>query len=108
MERGFRFLKDPLFVASALFLKLPKRLMVYAAPEHRLRQGLAQHSQSFPDQKGKPTQRPAARWVFQFFSDVHVLVAASVAEVALKLNSHHRALLQLLGERYVALCANSG
>lgn len=119
VERGFRFLKDPLFVASALFLKLPRRLMalmavmplclmVYAALEHRLRQGLAQHSQSFPDQRGKPTQRPTARWVFQFFSDVHVLVVASVAEVVLNLNSHHRAMLEILGERYVALYANSG
>ena len=28
MERGFRFLKDPLFFASSLFLKNPKRIMV--------------------------------------------------------------------------------
>ena len=26
-ERGFRFLKDPLFFASSLFLKNPKRIM---------------------------------------------------------------------------------
>jgi transposase len=119
VERGFRFLKDPLFVASALFLKLPRRLMalmavmtlclmIYAALEHRLRQGLAQHSQTFPDQKGKPTARPTARWVFQFFNDIHILVVASVAEVVLNLNSHHRALLEFLGERYVKLYANSG
>jgi transposase len=56
VERGFRFLKDPLFMASTRFLKSPRRvmalmaimtlclLMVYAALEHRLRQGLAQPS----------------------------------------------------------------
>jgi transposase len=118
VERGFRFLKDPLFVAAALFLKLPRRLMalmavmtlclmVYAALEHRLRQGLAQHASTFPDQKGKPTERPTARWVFQFFGGIHVLVVASLSEVVLNLNPHHRGLLKLLGERYVALYANS-
>jgi len=69
VERGFRFLKDPLFMASTLFLKSPRRimtlcLMVYAALEHRIRQGLAEQSQAYPDQKGKPTERPTARWVF--------------------------------------------
>lgn len=119
VERGFRFLKDPLFMASTLFLKSPARLMalmavmtlclmVYAALEHRLRQGLAQQTQRFPDQKGKATERPTTRWVFQFFTDIHILVVASVAEVVLNLNIHHRALLALLGERYVALYANSG
>jgi hypothetical protein len=36
------------------------------------------------------------------------LFVASVAEVVLNLSSHHRALLAALGERYVALDANSG
>jgi transposase len=27
VERGFRFLKDPLFLASSLYLKSPKRIM---------------------------------------------------------------------------------
>ena len=27
IERGFRFLKDPLFMASTLYLKSPKRIM---------------------------------------------------------------------------------
>ena len=119
VERGFRFLKDPLFMASTLFLKSARRLMalmavmtlclmVYAALEHRIRQGLARQAQTFPDQKGKPAARPTARWVFQFFADIHILAVASVAEVVLNLNAHHRALLALLGERYVTLYANSG
>jgi transposase len=119
VERGFRFLKDPLFMASTLFLKTPRRimalmaimtlcLMVYAALEHRIRQSLAQQSQTFPDQKGKPTARPTARWVFQSFIDIHVLVVAPFTEVVPNLKAHHRALLALLGERYVAVYANSG
>ena len=119
VERGFRFLKDPLFMASALFLKSPRRimalmaimtlcLMVYAALEHRIRQGLAQQSQTFPDQKGKPTERPTARWVFQSFMDIHILTLPTLAEIVLNLKAHHRVLLNLLGERYVAVYANSG
>ncbi|MBC1195828.1 transposase [Microcystis aeruginosa BLCCF158] len=30
IERGFRFLKDPLFFASSLFLKTPERIMALA------------------------------------------------------------------------------
>jgi len=119
VERGFRFLKDPLFMASTLFLKSPRRimalmaimtlcLMVYAALEHRIRQGLAQQSQTFPDQKGKPTERPTARWVFQSFMDIHLLTLPTLAEIVLNLKAHHKALLNLLGERYVAVYANSG
>ena len=119
VERGFRFLKDPLFLASTLFLKSAKRimalmaimtlcLMVYATLEHRIRQSLAQQSKTFPDQKGKPTARPTARWVFQSFMDIHLLTLPSLAEIVPNLKTHHRALLALLGDRYVALYANSG
>jgi transposase len=119
VERGFRFLKDPLFMASTLFLKSPRRimalmavmtlcLMVYAALEHRIRKGLAQQSLTFPDQKGKPAERPTARWVFQSFMDIHLLTLPTLAEIVLNLKAHHKALLNLLGERYVAVYANSG
>ena len=119
VERGFRFLKDPMFLAATLFLKSAKRimalmaimtlcLMVYAALEHRIRQSLAQQSKTFPDQKCKPTERPTARWVFQSFIDIHILILPTLAEVVLNLKTKHRALLDLLGDRYVALYANSG
>jgi transposase len=119
VERGFRFLKDPLFMASTLFLKSPRRimalmavmtlcLMVYAALEHRIRKGLAQQSLTFPDQKGKPAERPTARWVFQSFMDIHLLTLPTLAEIVSNLKAHHKALLNLLGERYVAVYANSG
>ena len=53
VETGFRFLKNPEFLASSLFLKRPERIMallmimtlvfVYAALEYRIRQKLQQH-----------------------------------------------------------------
>lgn len=117
-ERGFRFLKDPLFLASSLFLKSPKRilgsprmvmticLLVYAALQHRIRQSLQQQQQSFPDQRGKPSQKPTARWVFQCFVGIHLLAIDSQSlarqELVLNLKDHHQQLLSLLGRRYEA------
>ena len=111
VERGFRFLKDPMFLASSLFLKSPARIMalmfvmtvcllVYTALQHRIRQGLCRDGVGFPDQKGKATQSPTARWVFQCFVGVHLLVIGREEEVVLNLKEHHRQLLRVLGQRY--------
>lgn len=118
VERGFRFLKDPLFMASTLFLKSVGRIMalmmvmtlcllVYAAIEYRIRQGLKQKEQTFPDQLGNETARPTARWIFQFFSGIRLLIVGGARRIVLNMNEHHRALLALLGSRYVALYENS-
>ena len=111
-EHGFRFLKDPLFLASSLFLKSPQRIMallfvmtlcllVYAALEYRLREALKRQSQTFPDQKGRLTQRPTTRWVFQYFVSIHLLIVET-QELVLNLNEHHCTVLAVLGERYQA------
>ena len=84
VERGFRFLKDSLFFAHSLFLKKPSRIMallmvmglsllIYALAEHQLRQQLLERDETIPDQKGKPTQRPTARRVFQIMEGIDVL-----------------------------------
>jgi transposase len=118
VERGFRFLKDPMFLASTLFLKKVERIMallmvmtvcllVYAALEHRIRKTLKQHSACVPDQKGKPTQRPTARWVFELFLDVHLLTIRAAETIlrtlVLNLQDELRTLLVLLGQRYERL-----
>ena len=84
MERGFRFLKSPDFLTSALFLKKPERieallmvmtcsLMIYAALEHRIREELKIKQRSILDIKQKPTQTPTVRWVFSRFMGIHEL-----------------------------------
>lgn len=112
-ERGFRFLKDPMFLAATLFLKKVERIMallmvmtvcllVYAALEHRVRTTLATPGVSVPDQKGIPTQKPTARWVFELFLDVHLLsVITDTTEVmTMNLKEELRMLLGLLGSAY--------
>lgn len=119
VERGFRFLKDPMFMASTLFLKSTKRLMalmmvmtlcllVYAALEYRIRQALDEHNPIFPNQKGDAVQNPTARWVFQFFSGIHLLVINQLHELILNLNDYQLGLLNLLGQNYEQLYSDSG
>ena len=111
-ERGFRFLKDPQFLASSLYLKKPERVMallmvmtvcllVYAALEYRIRHALKDHGATFPDQKGKRIQNPTARWVFHYFVGIHVLYIPGQGLLVLNLTDEHQHLLQLLGKRYV-------
>jgi transposase len=92
VERGFRFLKDPLFFAASVFLKSPKRiaalgmimalcLLVYNLGQRQLRQALTHQSETIPNQLGKPTSSPTLRWVFQCFMAVHLVVFQGVQQV---------------------------
>jgi transposase len=85
VERGFRFLKDPLFFANTLFLKKPERIMallmimglallVYSLAERKLRLALKEMKATIPNQLGKPTQTPTIRWVFQLFEGLDILL----------------------------------
>jgi transposase len=113
-ERGFRFLKDPQFFASSLYLKKPERIMallmvmtvcllVYTALEYRIRQALNDHEATFPDQKGKRHQHPTARWVFHYVVGIHLLCQAGQWPIVLNLTEDHQHLLRLLGPSYMRL-----
>lgn len=82
VERGFRFLKEPLFFASSLFVKSPKRIMgllmimllsllVYGIAERRMRAALKEQEQTLPNQIKKEIQNPTLRWVFQLLNGIH-------------------------------------
>jgi len=122
VERGFRFLKDPLFLASSVFVKKPERLialslimvlclLVYRLAEVWLRSRLAQTKQTIPDQVHKPTARPTMRWVFQCFEGIellHVRTAATTLTLVLGLQAVHRLILRLLGPPYEQTYTPSG
>ena len=68
-ERGFRFLKDPLFFTSTVFLNSRKRVgalamvmglcfLVYSLGQRALRQYLKRGSQTIQNQLGQPTATP--------------------------------------------------
>ncbi len=121
-ERGFRFLKDPLFLASSVFVKKPERIMalsfimvlcllVYRLAEVRLRARLAETQQTIPDQVHKPTAHPTMRWIFQCFEGIellHVQTDAASLTVVLRLQPLHRLILALLGPLYEHIYNPSG
>ncbi|MGK7878838.1 MAG: IS1634 family transposase [Crocosphaera sp.] len=92
VERGFAFLKDPLFFADSIFLKSPRRietmamlmglcLMVYALGQREVRRQLFTAETGIPNQLGKLTNRPTLRWIFQCFQGVHLLYHQGMKQV---------------------------
>ena len=112
VEGGFRFLKDPLFFVSSLFVKKPSRiqgllmvmtlaLLVYSVAQRRLRQALARQHESLPNQINQPTQRPTLRWVFQLLEGIHrvrVIVQDQVHDLIEGLNEVQIKILRLFGQ----------
>ena len=112
VEGGFRFLKDPLFFVSSLFVKKPTRiqgllmvmtlaLLVYSVAQRRLRQELARQNESLPNQINQPTQRPTLRWVFQLLEGIHrvrVMVQDQVHDLIEGLNEVQIKILRLFGQ----------
>ena len=92
VERGFAFLKDPLFFADSIFLKSPKRietmgmlmglcLMVYSLGQREVRYQLSIAETGIPNQLGKLTERPTLRWIFQCFQGIHLLIHQGIKQV---------------------------
>ena len=112
VERGFRFLKDPLFFADGLFLKNPERIMamlmvmglallVYALAERKLREELKRKGESIPNQVGKPTQSPTMRRVFQMFEGIDILEVKRgrrKRRMVVNLRPVHRKIIRLMGK----------
>jgi transposase len=111
VERGFRFLKDPFFLASSVFVKKPERvialsfimvlcLLVYRLAELLLRRQLVATQQTVPNQVNKPTNRPTMRWIFQCFEGIdllHIRMGSRWHTQVLGLQAFHQQVLRLLG-----------
>lgn len=104
-ERGFRFLKDPLFLADSIFLKSPERiqalalimglcLLVYNLGQRELRSALIRRKETVKNQFGKETSSPTLRWIFQLFQAVHLLKVKGENEIS-NLTEERLNLLQL-------------
>lgn len=112
VERGFRFLKDPLFFVSSLYVKKPSRvsallmvmvlsLLVYGIAERRMRARLAERQETLPNQINQPTQTPTLRWVFQLLCGIHrikVTIAEQVRYVFEGLDPLKQQIILLFGE----------
>ena len=91
-ERGFAFLKDPLFFTDSVFLKSPERietmamlmglcLLVYSLGQRQLRLSLKEAKTGLKNQLGQLTARPTLRWIFQCFQGIHLVVLQGIKQV---------------------------
>ena len=91
-ERGFSFLKDPLFFADSVFLKTPKRietmamfmglcLLVYSLGQREVRRLLEERKTGIKNQLGKLTERPTLRWIFQCFQGIHLVINQGIKQI---------------------------
>ena len=105
-ERGFRFIKDPLFFADSLFVKNPERvetmmmlmglcLLIYNIGQRQLRTKLKKEGAAIKNQVNKLTERPTLRWIFQCFQGVHVLVTEGMKQI-INLNKERQFILNFL------------
>lgn len=105
-ERGFGFLKDPLFFADSIFLKSPERieslamimglcLLVYTLAQRQLRAALFASKSTIKNQLGKATNRPTLRWIFQCFQSIHLVLFNQELQVS-NWNEHRDFILNLL------------
>lgn len=114
VERGFRFLKDPMFFTNSTFLKKPQRiislvmvmglsLLVYAIAQRKLRNALMEMDETVPDQLGKPTKKPTMRWIFQKFENISLLEindGGMISQQVLNMKPLHEKILALMGDEY--------
>src|SRR5207244_768990 len=112
-EGGFRFLKDPLFFVSSLFVKKPSRiqgllmvmtlaLLVYSVAQRCLRHQLARQGETIPNQINQPTARPTLRWIFQLFEGINRVTFAVLGHVKIVmvgLTALRRKIVQLFGQK---------
>ncbi|MGL5061496.1 MAG: IS1634 family transposase [Microcoleus sp.] len=105
-ERGFGFLKDPLFFADSVFLKSPERiealalimglcLLVYTLGQRLLRHNLQCTNSQLKNQLGKLTNRPTLRWICQIFQGIHVVIIQGIQQIS-NLTAERMAILNLL------------
>jgi transposase len=112
VERGFRFLKDPSFLSSSIFLEKPERieallmvmticLMVYAALEYDIRNELKEQNKYFPNQLKKNVQNPTAKWVIYSFHGIHILTNPEAhLQSIINYEPLHKKILKLLDHHF--------
>jgi transposase len=107
-ERGFRFLKDPLFFTASVFVKNPQRveaiamimgvcLLVYNLAQRKLRKELESAQERVRNQVKKLTDKPTMRWIFQMFQAVHLVTLEGGRQVS-NLTEERQQILKNLGK----------
>ena len=108
-ERGFGFLKDPLFFADSIFLKSPERiqamamimglcLLVYTLAQRQIRKALSASKSTIKNKLGKAISNPTMRLIFQRFQSIHLVKLNDEISIS-NWNSEREYILEFLPER---------
>jgi len=119
VERGFRFIKSDEFHLDGIYLKLPSRidalmmimtlsLMVYNVTEYEMRETMAEHKETLPNQKNKQTSRPTLRWVFQMMQNINTLKIGGMTDYVSGRDAEKEKIIKLFGEKACAMYGISG
>jgi len=115
VERGFRFLKDPMFFVDSFWLKNQSRIMamamimglallIYSLAEKKLRAAFIAHDEVFLDRYREQIKTPTIRRVLQTWSGIHVWYIKSdgelIEEAVVNLRPENKQVLRLLGPQY--------
>jgi transposase len=117
-ERGFRFIKEPLFFTSSVFVKNPEGveaigmimglcLLVYTRAQRKLRQHLEATNEGVRNQVKRLTNKPTMPWIFQMFQAVHLVTVNGDKQVS-NLTQDRQDVLKHLGQycsRYYLMLA---
>jgi len=107
-ERGFGFLKDPLFFTDSIFIKSPERiealamimglcLLVYTLAQRQIRAALSASQSTVKNQLGKSINNPTLRWIFQCFESIHLVTLNQETDIS-NLNPERNFILTFLPE----------
>jgi transposase len=114
-ERGFRFLKDPRFMASEVYLKKQSRidalmmimtlcLMVYNFSQYHVRKYLKDNNETLPNQKKKEVQNPTTRWIYEMMCYAVISVIripnskGGYREVVTNIKQVHKKIITIFGK----------
>jgi transposase len=114
---GFRFLKDPIFFTSSLFLKKASRIMgllmvmtlallVYSIAQRRMRNALEIHDQTLPNQINKLISTPTMRWIFQLMEGIHIVqvkIDGAIKTIVHGITEIKRKIILLMGQTIMGI-----
>ncbi len=88
----------------ALIMVMTLSLLIYSLAEKRIRKTPASNEAAIWDQKNKPAQRPAIRWVFMISEDVLLLYYGNKTIEAMNIREEHIRVLNCLGSSCKKMC----
>jgi transposase len=115
-ERGFKFIKDPVFMLDKIFLKLPRRIMaltmvialcllVYTLAQYKLRKNLVDKKLTITNQLKKEIQNPTMKWIFTVMRGIQVAyveIDGIIHRSIINLNEQQRNILNCFGDNIKA------